>query len=125
MSALRWWTPMVMRGCVWTLRGARSGRTWILGINSGARLGSTEVPQIQFINFVVVEAELEYIIMRQSTEAFVSLSVPWVCSRSSHLENGALFSCFLYLERVLPDCLGAGAGESGSRPQGDCFSRIL
>ena len=65
-----------MRGCVWTLRGARSGRTWILGINSGARLGSTEVPQIQFIDFVVVEAELEYIIMRQSTVAFGSLSVP-------------------------------------------------
>ena len=61
---------MAMRGCVWTLRGALSGRTWILGINSGARLGSTEVPQIQFIDFVAVEAELEYIIMRQSTEAF-------------------------------------------------------
>ena len=31
MSALRWWTPMAMRGCVWTLRGAHSGRTWIFG----------------------------------------------------------------------------------------------
>ena len=75
-SARRWWTPMAMRGCVWTLRGALSGRTWILGINNGARLGSTEVPQIQFIDFVVMEAELEYIIMRQSTEAFGILSVP-------------------------------------------------
>ena len=98
-----------MRGCVWTLRGARSGRTWILGINSGARLGSTEVPQIQFIDFVVVEAELEYIIMRQSTEAFVSLSVPWACSRSSHLENGALFSYSLCLAAV-PWCLGVACG---------------
>ena len=61
---------MAMRGCAWTLRGALSGRTWILGINNGARPGSTEVPQIQFIDFVVMEAELEYIIMRQSTEAF-------------------------------------------------------
>ena len=69
---------MAMRGCVWTLRGARTGRTWTLGISSGARLGSTEVPQIQFIDFVVVEAELVYIIMRQSTEAFGILSVPWV-----------------------------------------------
>ena len=69
---------MAMRGCVWTLRGARSGRTWILGINSGARPGSTEVPQIQFIDFVVVEAELEYIIMRQSTEAFGFCLFLWV-----------------------------------------------
>ena len=92
MSALRWSTTTGMRGCVWTLRGARTGRTWILGINSGARRGSTEVPQIQFIDFVVVEAELEYIIMRQSTEACGNLSFPLGCSRSSHLENGALFS---------------------------------
>ena len=109
MSALRWSSTTGMRGCVWTLRGARFGRTWTLCINSGARLGSIEVPQIQFIDFVVVEAELEYIIMRQSTEAFVSLSVPWVCSRSSHLENGALFSCFLYLAAV-PRCLGVACG---------------
>ena len=67
------------------------------------------MPQIQFIDFVVVEAELEYIIMRQSTEAFVSLSVLWVCSRSSHLENGALFSCFLFLAAV-PRCLGVACG---------------
>ena len=97
---------MAMRGCIWTLRGARSGRTWILGINSGARLGSTEVPQIQFIDFVVVKAELEYIIMRQSTEAFGILSVPLGCSRSSHLENGALFSCSLFLA-AFSRCLGA------------------
>ena len=47
---------MAMRGCVWTLRGALSGRTWTQAINSGVRPGSTEVPQIQFIDFVVVEA---------------------------------------------------------------------
>ena len=58
--------------------GARSGRTWILGINSGVRFWSTEVPQIQFIDFVVVEAELEYIIMRQSTEAFGFCLFLWV-----------------------------------------------
>ena len=47
---------MAMRGCVWTLRGARFGRTWTQGISSGVRPGSTEteVPQIQFIDFVVV-----------------------------------------------------------------------
>ena len=48
-------------------------------------LRTVKVPQIQFIDFVVVEAELEYIIMRQSTEAFGSFSVPWACSRCSHL----------------------------------------
>ena len=85
---------------------ARSGRTWILGINSGARLESTEVPQIQFIDFVVVEAELEYIIMRQSTEAFGILSVPLARSRSSHLENGALSFCSLFLA-AFSRCLGA------------------
>ena len=42
-----------MRGCIWTLRGVRFGRTWTLGTNSGARPGSTEVPQIQFIDFVL------------------------------------------------------------------------
>ena len=63
-----------MRGCVWTLRGARSCRTWTLGINSGARLRSTEVPQIQFIDFVVVEAELEYIIMRLSVSEVFKVS---------------------------------------------------
>ena len=92
---------MAMRGCVWTLRGALSGRTWILGINNGARPGSAEVPQIQFIDFVVGEAELEYIIMRQSTEAYGNLSVPWGCSRSSHLGNCAFFSCSLYLAAFL------------------------
>ena len=61
------------------------------------------------MNFVVVEAELEYIIMHQSTEAFGTLSVPWGCSRSSHLENGALFSYSLYLEAV-PWCLGVACG---------------
>ena len=101
-GALRWSTTTGMRGCVWTLRGARFGRNRTLGINSGARPGSTEVPQIQFIDVVVVEAELEYIIMRQS--------VPWVYSRSSHLENGALFSCFLYLSAV-PRCLGVACGK--------------
>ena len=110
MSALRWSTTTGMRGCDWTLRGARIGRTWTLGIKSGARPGSTEVPQCsQFIDSVVVEAELEYIIMRQSTEAFGNLSVPWVCSRSSHLENGASFFCFLYLLAV-PRCLGVACG---------------
>ena len=39
--------------------------------------------------------------MRQSTEAFGILSVPWGCSRSSHLENGALFSCSLCLTAFL------------------------
>ena len=79
---------MAMRGCVWTLRGARSGRTWTLGINSGARPGSTEVTQIQFIDFVVVEAELEYIIMRQSTEKLLDFVCSFGCSRSSHLDKG-------------------------------------
>ena len=40
------------------------------------RLGSAEVPQIQFIDFVVVEAEPGYIIMHQSTETFVSIPCP-------------------------------------------------
>ena len=63
---------MAMRGCVWTLRGALLGRTWTQGINSGVRPGSTEVPQIQFIDFVVVEAlfssstELGIAVMQQS-----------------------------------------------------------
>ena len=91
MSAPRWLTTTGMRGCVWTLRGFRIGRTWTLGTHSGAHPGSTEVPRIQFIDFVVVEAELEYIIMRQTTETFGRCSYPWVCSRWSHLENGALF----------------------------------
>ena len=76
MSALRWSTTTGMCRCVWTLRGVRFGGTWTLGINSGARLGSTEARQIQFIDFVVVETELEYITMHQSTEAFGSFSVP-------------------------------------------------
>ena len=67
---------MVMRGCVWTLHRVLFVRTWTLGINSGARHGISEVPQIQFIDFVVMEAELVYIIMCQSTEAFGILSVP-------------------------------------------------
>ena len=33
--------------------------------------------------------------------SFWKFSVPWVCSRCSHLENGALFSCFLYLAAFL------------------------
>ena len=45
---------MAMRGCVWTLRGVRTDRTWTRGTPSGTRLGSAEVPQIQFIDFVVV-----------------------------------------------------------------------
>ena len=105
MSAPRWSTTTGLRGCVWTLRGVRFGRTWTLGTHSGARPGSTEVPQNQFIDFVVVEADLEYIIMRQTTETFGRCSDPWVCSRCSHLENGALFSYFLYL------CLGAACGS--------------
>ena len=68
---------MGIRACVVTLRGVRFGRTWTLGTHSGARPGNTEVPQIQFIDFVVVEAELDYIVMRQSTEAFGSFSYPW------------------------------------------------
>ena len=44
--------------------------------SSASSSSSRDVPQIQFIDFVVVEAELEYIIMRQSTEAFGILSVP-------------------------------------------------
>ena len=52
MSALRWSTTTGMRGCVWTLRGVRFSGTWTQGTNSGARPGSTEVPQIQFIDFV-------------------------------------------------------------------------
>ena len=98
---------MAMRGCVWTLRGALSGRTWILGINNGARPGSTEVPQIQFIDFVV-EAELEYIIMRQSTEPF-----GFVCSFGLL----ALFAlgkwCIILLLPVsgsLSRCLGVACG---------------
>ena len=102
MSALRWSTTTGMRGCVWTLRGVRFGGTWTLGTGSGARPGSTEVPQIHFIDFVVEEAELENIIMRQTTETFGICSVPWFCSRCSHFEkwciiipllvSGSLFS---------------------------------
>ena len=108
-SALRWSMTMGMRGCVWTLRGARIGRTWTRGTHSGARLGSTEVPQIQFIDFVVIEAELEYIIMCQSTEAFGSFTVPCVCSRCSHMENGALF-LYNLVSGSLSRCLGAACG---------------
>ena len=93
---------MAMRGCVWTTRGALSGRIWILGTNSGTHRGSTEVPQIQFIDFVVVEAELEYIIMRQSTEAYGNLSFPLGCSRSSHLEKW----CIILLIPVSGSLLG-------------------
>ena len=77
MSALRWWTSTGTCGCFWTLRGVRFGGTWTLGTNIGARPGSTEVPQIQFIDFVVEEPELEYIIMRQTTVTFGICSVPW------------------------------------------------
>ena len=76
MSAPRWLTTTGMRGCVWTLRGVRIGGTWTLGTHCGACPGSTEVPRIQFIDFVVVGAELEYIIMRQTTEAFGGPSFP-------------------------------------------------
>ena len=58
------------------------------------------MPQIQFIDFVVVEAELEYITMRQSTEAF------GILSRSSHL----LFSCSLFLA-AFSRCLGAACRQ--------------
>ena len=92
MRAPKWLTATGTRGCVWTLRGVRIGRTWTLGRHSGARPGSTEVPQTQFIDFVVVEAELEYIIMRQTTEAFGGLSFPGFARvfRTSW-KNGALF----------------------------------
>ena len=74
----------------------------MLGTNSGTHRGSTEVPQIQFIDFVVVEAELEYIIMRQSTEAYGNLSFPLGCSRSSHLEKW----CIILLIPVSGSLLG-------------------
>ena len=99
---------MVMRGCVWTLRGVLFGRTWTLGINSGARHGNTEVLQIQFIDYVVLEAELEYIIMRQFTEAF-----GFICSFGLL----ALFAlgkrCIILLIPVsgsLSRCLGVACG---------------
>ena len=101
-------TTTGMRGCVWTLRGVRFGGTWTLGTNSGARHGNTEVPQIQFIDYVVLEAELEYIIMRQSTEAF-----GFVCSFGLL----ALFAlgkrCIILLIPVsgsLSRCLGVACG---------------
>ena len=109
MSALRWSTTTGMRGCVWTLRGVRFSGTWTLGTNSGARPGSTEVPQIQFIDFVVEEAEFGHIIMRQTMETFGICSVPCVCSRCSHLENGAFFSYLLHLA-AFSFCLGVACG---------------
>ena len=90
-----------MRGFVWTLRGVPFGRTWTLGTNRGARHGSTEVLQIQFIGFVVVEAELEYIIMRQTTETdyvlflgFARAGRTWKnwCIILLHLVSGSFFS---------------------------------
>ena len=89
-------------GAFGQLRGALSGRIWILGTNSGTHRGSTEVPQIQFIDFLVVEAELEYLIMRQSTEAYGNLSFPLGCSRSSHLEKW----CIILLIPVSGSLLG-------------------
>ena len=54
------------------------------------------MPQIHFINFVVEEAELEYIIMRQTTETFGVFSVPWfaraVRTWKMLLVSGSLFS---------------------------------
>ena len=63
-----------MRGCGWTLRKARTVGTSTRRRHSGTRLGSAEVPQIQFIDFVVVEAEPGYIIKCQSTEVFGLIS---------------------------------------------------
>ena len=79
----------------------------ILGINNGARPGSTEVPQFQFIDFVVVEAELECIIKKPVFGGLV-LSFPWVL---------ALFAlgkrCIILLIPVfgsLSRCLGVACG---------------
>ena len=41
------------------------------------------------------------LVMRQSTVAFGSISSP-LCSRSSHLESGALFPLSLYLAVIVP-----------------------
>ena len=91
ISAPRWLTTTGVLGCVWTLRGVRIGRTWTLGTHSGVRPGSTEVPQIQFIDFMVVEAEREYIIVRQSTEAFGGLSFSGFARAVRTWKYGALF----------------------------------
>ena len=87
---------MAMRGCVWTLRAARTGRTWTRGTHSGTRLGSAEVPQIQFIDFVGVEAEPGYFFMRQTTETFGRCSSPWVCSRAVCAWKNGAANCSLF-----------------------------
>ena len=107
MSALRWCRRQ--RACVGASGHCTvlaSGRTWTLGINSGARLGSTEVPQIQFIGFVVVEAELEYIIMCQSTEAFGSFVCSFGFARAVRTWKMVHYSPDSCIRQPFPQCLG-------------------
>ena len=49
------------------------------------------MPQIQFIDYVVVEAEAEVHHHAPHHGDFRKMYYPWVCSRCSHLKNGALF----------------------------------
>ena len=64
-------TSMVdANGHAWVRLDTARGTFWQNLDTGHQHHGNTEVPQIQFIDYVVLEAELEYIIMRQSTEAF-------------------------------------------------------
>ena len=98
MSAPRWLTTTGVRGCVWTLRGVRTGRTWTLGTHSGARPGSTEVPQIQFIDFMVVDG------------GFWRTLFFWICSRCSHLEIWCIIPPRPCIWQLFRRCLGAACG---------------
>ena len=79
------------------------------------------MPQIQFIDFVVVEAELEYTIMRQSTEAFGFCLFLWV-ARALRTWKWCIFSCSLYLA-AFSRCLGVACGIRNIGFSGDDFVR--
>ena len=57
MSALRLWMPMTIRGFAWTRWMARTGGTWTCSTPVASALGgvAVEVPQIQFIDAVVLD----------------------------------------------------------------------
>ena len=67
------------------------------------------MPQIQFIDFVVVEAELEFIIMRQTTKILEFVLFLGFARAVRTWKNGALFFCFLYLA-AFSRCLGVACG---------------
>ena len=73
-------------------------------------LGALRCPQIQFIDFVVVKAELEYIIMRQSTEAFVSFVCSFGFARALRTWKMVHYSPTPYIWQPVPWCLGVACG---------------